>query len=682
MKNKTRILMMEDNKGDVDLLMALLAQEAYFKADIDVCTSLVEGVYKLCTLAYDVVLLDINLTDSRGEETFDRVHALSLQVPIIVFTGLNDHELGLKLVKKGAQDYLVKGQLEGAAIVRVIQYAIERKQLMSSLLKLSKALEQSPVSVIITDVDGKIEYVNERFSRMVDSPEALIGKNPLFEKDGYFAQAPNQEIWNLIAAGHTWEGEVRHKSSGNEHWEYVSVTPVVGSNDKVSNFLVIKEDITVRKRYEEQIFHQSNFDSLTGLPNRHLATDRLNQYLVGPGLEGQLALIFVGLRHFNAVNDAHGHAFGDKALVEAAKRLKNALQAEDTLARFGGDEFLIIFKGTDGSLAAINRCISTVLEAFERPFLIDGKELNVRACLGVSLYPSDGKDAQTLLNSAHVAMNHCKREHALSLRYFQSDMNESALKRITLDAHLRRALSSNEFSLCYQPQVDVATNTLIGAEALLRWNNKEFGNVSPEIFIPIAEDTDLILKIGAWVLREACAQFKRWQQQSGKDLKLAVNVSTRQLLEGQHFVKLVLETISETKISPHTLELEITEYALIEQQQTVAETIAQLRKSGVEFAIDDFGVGYSSLSYIKDFQIKTLKIDRSFIRRVPHKETDTSLAGAIVALGHGLGLQVIAEGIENQAQLDFIRERGCDVYQGYFFAKPLAAGEFEERFIK
>jgi len=683
--NMTQILLLEDNRGDIELLEALLGQETYFKKKIEICDNLLDGVYKLCTQPFDIVLLDLNLTDSRGEETFDRVYALSQQVPIVVFTGLDDHEFGLKLVKKGAQDFLIKGQLDGASMVRTIIYAIERKQLMSSLQKLSKALEQSPVSVAITDIDGKIEYVNERFNREAGSrADELIGRNPRFEKAGYFAQAQNQEIWEIIAAGQQWQGELHIKNNGHELWENVSVTPVLGSNEKVANYLVIKEDITVRKKYEEQLFQKNNFDTLTGLPNRHLASDRLNQLLgAGNDQDRRLALIFIGLRNFHAVNDSYGHAVGDQLLVEIAARLKRTLNADDTLARFGGDEFLIIVQERSEENMNTERCVAKALECIETPFVIDGKEIIARGCLGISLYPSDGKEAQTLLNNAYVAMNHCKREPVgRSLRYFQSDMNEAALKRIVMDSRLRVAIQNKELSLVYQPQVDVKSNALIGAEALLRWHNKDLGTVAPDVFIPIAEESDLILKIGAWVLKEACAQFKQWQESSGKDLKVSVNISTRQLMEERHFIKLVSETLSETSLAARSLELEITEHTLVDESRKAEGVIRHLKGMGVEFAVDDFGVGYSSLSYIKDFPLKCVKIDRSFLRRVPASTPDNNLVKAIIAMGHGLGLCVIAEGIETQEQLDFIRSHDCDMYQGYFFAKPLSAQDFEEKYLR
>lgn len=571
-------------------------------------------------------------------------------------------------------------RLEGRwSAIAIFRDATERRRTEADLRKLSRVVEQSPVSVVITNVDGAIEYVNPKFLELTGyTAKEVIGQRPSILKSGLTSDATYTDLWKTIISGREWRGEFRNrKKNGELFWEYASISPITGFDGAISHFLAVKEDITVRKMYEKQLLHQAHFDQLTKLPNRLLALDRLSQALHRAHQNNHLvALMFVDLDNFKTVNDTLGHAVGDRLLVSAALRLRGCVRTTDTVARLGGDEFLIILVDLS-SIAGCEVANHKILDVFSQPFQLEGHELVVTASVGVAVYPSDGEDPHVLLRNADAALYRAKEQGRHTYRFFTAEMNLRALERLNLESQLRYAQEREEFAVHFQPIIDLRLNAIVGTEALLRWNNAQLGSVPPDRFIPIAEDTGLIVPMGEWVLRRACRQLADWRAMFGTSLYVSVNVSPRQFLE-TGFTQTVARILNETGIRAEFLELEITERLLLDDSPQTTETLRELIRMGVNFAIDDFGTGHSALSYLKRFTFHALKIDRSFLHDATTNSGAAALATAIIAMAHSLGLKVIGEGAETKSQVEFLYAEGCDMAQGYYLSQPLPSEHFAE----
>jgi diguanylate cyclase (GGDEF)-like protein len=431
-----------------------------------------------------------------------------------------------------------------------------------------------------------------------------------------------------------------------------------------------------RKRYQEQLEHQANYDVLTGLPNRNLLQDRLKRAVFAQRNARPIAVVFIDLDHFKFINDSLGHTQGDKLLAIIAERLASIVREGDTVARLGGDEFVLVLNDQNKE-DVIFRAMQRVLNKVSEPMTIDGQELYITCSAGVSLYPADAPDVETLLKNADVAMYRAKEHGRNNFQFYTPEMNDLANERLALEHSLRRALERNELLLHYQPKVNLETGMIVGAEALLRWQHPEWGLIAPERFIPIAEETGLIVQIGAWVIRTACNQARLWQDAGLPPVVMSVNLSARQFRQ-ESFVKVVTQILHETGLKPEQLEMELTESMLMHNANAAISILAGLKSIGVRLSLDDFGTGYSSLSYLSRLPIDTLKIDRSFVQHIGDQdECDNGiLAQAIISLGHSLNLTVIAEGVETGEQLKFLKAHQCDEVQGFYFCKPTVAGEF------
>lgn len=432
-----------------------------------------------------------------------------------------------------------------------------------------------------------------------------------------------------------------------------------------------------RKNVEQHLSDLAHYDKLTGLANRDLFHERLRLALARAQRSQRLVgLMFLDLDRFKEINDSLGHLAGDQLLIEVSKRLKRCTRETDTIARLGGDEFTVIVENiqSDEEAAAI---AEKILLAMQVPFILEGQEVFVTTSIGLTVFPTDAKDDLGLLKNADTAMYRAKEAGRNKYQYYSIEMNESSHMRLKLESELRKALTRNEFSLMYQPKIDMLTGSIVGAEALLRWENKEFGFVPPNEFIPIAEDTGLIIPIGEWVLRNACQQIRTWLRQGLPEVRIAVNLSPRQFRQG-NLAATIGDILDQENLTPHALPLEITESLLMADVEESKRALNDLKAMGLEIYLDDFGTGYSSLSYLKKFPIDGLKIDRSFVMDIPHDQEDMVLAEAIVAMSHALRLNVVAEGIETPEQMAFLKELGCEEAQGYLFSKPLNADEFRQ----
>ncbi|WP_127476857.1 EAL domain-containing protein [Sulfurivermis fontis] len=558
-------------------------------------------------------------------------------------------------------------------IIETSRDITDRVQAEERLRKLSQAVEQSPVSVIITDIDGAIEYVNPKFEEVTGyCLDEVRGSNPRLLKSGYTAQSEYRVLWETIKRGEIWRGEfLNRRKNGELFWEYASISPIRNAQGEIDHFLAVKEDITMRKEYEQRLLHQESYDALTELPNRVLGTDRIAQAVVRARREGRsVGVVSLDLDNFKNINDSLGHGSGDDLLLQLARRLVAAMREGDTVARLGGDEFLIVLADL-ATADDIERVLDKVRSVFERPFIVEDKSIYITPSIGVTVAPNDSEDVHILMRNADAALHRAKELGRNTTQFFTPEMNERALKRLELESQLRHALERGELSLHYQPQVICGSGRVAGAEALLRWNNPSFGVISPDRFIPLAEETGLIVPIGRWVLEEACRAAAAWPQ----PLRVSVNVSSRQFRDGT-LVETVAAALAQTGLAAEQLELEVTESLLLEDVEGTAGILDQLQLLGVRIALDDFGTGYSSLSYLKRFPFGALKIDRSFVNDIIDEPDDAALCEAIIQMAHVLNLKVIAEGVETAEQLAYLSARGVDLVQGYFYSRPLPAAEF------
>jgi diguanylate cyclase (GGDEF)-like protein/PAS domain S-box-containing protein len=552
----------------------------------------------------------------------------------------------------------------------------ERKRTEEQLRIAATFFETTSEAITVTDTNNRIVAVNPAFSLITGySEEEVIGKDPnILSANRHSADFYNN-MWQTLQRMGRWQGEIWNRRKNGEVFpEWLSIVAIKNEKGETNQYMAVFSDITKRKRDEEKIWRQANYDALTGLPNRNLFKDRLDRAIQAAHRDkSNLALLFIDLDRFKWVNDTMGHAAGDKLLQETASRLGRSVRESDTVARLGGDEFTVILSNIHDTLD-VDRIADNLLRQLAEPFELEGKEAFVSGSIGITLYPEDAVDMEQLLRNADAAMYQAKESGRNVFRYFTKEMNEEAQRRVLLQNQLRRVLEGNELILHYQPIV-TSNGKIAGAEALVRWQHPSFGLIPPDEFIPLAEEVGLIVDIEQWVMRQACYDAVVFQERVGEDFFMSVNVSSMQCKSDR--CRLFLGSmLKETGISPARLKLEITERVMMENTDQVVGLLSEVRSMGVRLAVDDFGTGYSSLSYLKQFPVDVLKVDRTFIRGLPSDGDDVALVEAIVAMAHSLNLQVIAEGVETAEQLAFLHSLGCDLHQGYYFSRPIPFDAF------
>jgi diguanylate cyclase (GGDEF)-like protein/PAS domain S-box-containing protein len=541
----------------------------------------------------------------------------------------------------------------------------------------AKLFDQSNEGFIVTDVNCNIVKVNKAFCAISGFSEAeVLGQNPRMFSAGRHDQAFFQAMWDELDASGRWKGEIwNRRKEGSEYPLWQSISRVVDTVGQTTHYIATFSDIAERKKVEEKMRYLAHFDSLTGLPNRALLSDRATHALqLAQRNNASMALMFIDLDHFKNVNDSLGHDIGDRLLVALTARFKAAVREQDTLSRTGGDEFVLLLPDTDAAGAA--HVAQKLLQLAIQPYQIEQNELTITPSIGIALYPNDGRDYGSLARCADAAMYQAKQGGRNAFRFHTAEIQAESARFLLIENALRRALERGQMHLHYQPQQSLRTGRIVGAEALLRGQHPELGWISPAEFVPIAESSGLITNIGEWVLRSAVKQMKNWIDRGMAPITMAINVSTVQFRQ-QYLPALVRDILEETGVAPAFLELELTESVALADPAGAIAVMDQLDELGVKMSIDDFGTGYSSLSYLKRFKVSKLKIDQSFVCNVTDDPEDQAIVTAIISLANSLGMQTIAEGVETIDQMEYIKSKGCDEMQGYWFSRPLTAEQFE-----
>ncbi|HEY0721552.1 MAG TPA: EAL domain-containing protein, partial [Gammaproteobacteria bacterium] len=574
------------------------------------------------------------------------------------------------------EDLVAERSAELLAANEQLEQEIAERIAAQSQLQLADIVYRNTVEgVFVTDSKGTILTVNPAFTTITGyTLDEVLGQNPRILKSHHQPREFYEAMWASLNTHGEWHGEIwNRRKSGAAYLQYLTITVNPGRDGTPLNYVAVFTDITELHEKEERIRHQAYHDALTGLPNRLLFQDRLKQsLLLAERGHRQLAVMFLDLDRFKVINDTFGHHIGDELLKSVSGRLAKILRQSDTVSRFGGDEFVLLISDTD-TPDHIANVASKIIEQFATPAIIEGHELVVSPSIGISLFPDHGSDGVTLMKNADAAMYSAKESGRNNFKFYTAEMNAQAPYHLAIEGRMRKALDNLAFELHYQPRVSLDNGAVVGAEALLRWNDPEQGAIPPSDFIPIAEESGLIIPLGEWALATACRQARAWRA-AGHLLRLSVNLSPHQF----HHVLLVdrvAQLLEESGLPGDALELELTESMLMQEAEQTIETLHRLKAIGVSIAIDDFGTGYSSLGYLKRFPIDTLKVDKSFIRDIGSGGNEDAIIETIIALGISLDIEVVAEGVENRQQLEFLQLHHCDTIQGYYFSKALPPGE-------
>ncbi len=675
MSEPLNVLLVEDSEDDAILTRRQLSQ-AGFELHCERVDSAVLMQAALDSRAWDVVISDYHMPGFSGSAALKLLQTAELDIPFVIVSGAIGEEIAVELMRAGAHDYIMKGNLArlAPAIERELREAGERRARRAAEADLrlaAKVFEGSVEGILITDKNGRILRINQAFLDITGYGEdEAIGQRPRMLQSGRHDEAFFRRMWASLAATGSWQGEIwNRRKNGEIYPEWLTISAVSDESGQVTHYIGGFTDLSQQKQAEEHIQHLMYYDALTNLPNRALFRDRFQHCMLRTRRSNDhTAFIHLDLDRFIKVNDTLGHAVGDQLLLQVGQRLSKAIRPMDFVARLGGDDFAMAVPALM-THAEVEDFLEKIVDVFAEPFCIAKREIFLIPSMGVVMYPDDAGSYDELACYAETALQYAKRLGE-SYQFYHSAMNTDADERLNMESALRRALERDEFRLHYQPQVDVSTGDVIGVEALLRWERYDDGMVMPGRFIPLLEDTGLIITVGEWVLRCACRDQQTWLAGGGRPVPVAVNLSPRQF-RNRDLVHMIDKVLEESGTDPHLLELEITESSVMDDPEFAMQTLQACHERGIRIAIDDFGTGYSSLSYLKRFPLDVLKIDRSFVADVPKDDDDAAIIDTIIAMAHRLNLRVIAEGVETAAQQGFLREHGCDWVQGYYFGRPM-----------
>ncbi len=618
----------------------------------------------------------------------DRLLAAAPAIPIVVLCTAESESVATAAIQRGAQDYLLKEHLSNYLLEKTLAAVIERSSIMESLFDEKERAEVTLNSigdaVICTDVEGRITYLNLAAERLTGWAKAQALGLPLEEVLKIIDSVTRRTIANPMAAATLKNAAVALpptcimiRRDGTESAIEDSSAPIHDRRGQVTGAVMVFHDVSMARALTLKLAYTAQHDSLTDLPNRSLLNDRLGQAIAAAMRHrGSVAVLYLDLDRFKVINDSLGHRVGDRLLQSVALRLRESVRGSDTVSRIGGDEFVVLLSEVVQEQDAAH-CADKLLKAIRLPYVLDDHELHVTGSIGIALHPADGITGEALLQNADSAMYEAKKHGRNNYQFYRSDLNSSAGARQALESRLRHAVQRQELELHYQPIMGLRSGSVDGVEALLRWKHPTLGLLCPDQFISIAEESGLIVPIGRWVLREACRQVHAWHAAGLPNLRLAVNISAVEL-RAEQFAADVGAILAETGFDPRCLELELTETFLMQDSTSTALVLHAIKELGVQIALDDFGTGYSSLSYMRRFPIDTLKVDRSFIRDLAHDANDASVVSALISLGKGLHMRVVAEGVEAADQLVFLKNHDCAEAQGYFFSRPLRALDFAD----
>lgn len=674
---KPLLLLVDDVPTNLHLLAALL------KADYRIKTA-TSGHAALDLIARtehpELILLDVMMPGMSGIEVLRHLRADSVthEIPVIFVSADTSEQTQLDGLALGADDYLTK-PVVGTVLRARVKNILARKRNERQLRLAAHVFDYSGEAILITDRDNRIIEANPAFARLTGyHADEVRGLNPRILSSGRHSREQYLELWRTVKERGFWQGELwdRHKNGETEP-RLVTISTVCNPHGEIDYHIATFSDIREQKATEERIRRIAYHDALTGLPNRLHLSAALDQALSQAQRQAtEVALLFIDMDRFKLINDTLGHHVGDELLVEVAQRLKACVRDSDIVARLGGDEFVVAITGLQEDLGAAS-VASKILAALGQPYSIANRALHSSPSIGISIYPTDGSDAATLMKHADAAMYHAKELGRNQVQYFKQALNLQAQRRLELETDLRAALAANQFELHYQPKFCVRSHTIRGVEALLRWPHPRLGLVPPLQIIPLAEETGQIDAIGQWVLEQACAQLAAWRAQGIGDLSMSINLSAQQLRSPQ-LLETVRQTLARHALQEGEIEFEITESVAMTNPEQAIGVLHALRALGVRLAIDDFGTGYSSLAYLKHLPIQCLKVDKSFVRDIETDHNDAAICAATIALAHQLGLEVVAEGVETEAQRAFLAEQhGCDHLQGYLIGRPVPAATLE-----
>lgn len=682
------LLLIADNRADAEEIQKLLSHSSKNRFTVHWARKLSNSLELLRVDEVDAVLLSMPLSSSPSEglETLTELRKMTPHIPVLVISNCLEEPFATEWRNLGALDCLPKQTLDSGTLVRALHYAMERNALEDALFferqRAEVMLNSGNAAVLMTDRSGRVTYLNaaaeqttgwsleeasgqnlEIVFRIMDSITRKECRNPL-----RFAMQKNESV-DLGA------NCLLIRRDGMELAIEDAATPVHNRAGQVVGGMIQFHDVSASRTMALKMSHLAQHDFLTDLPNRIVLNDRLTQAITRAQRErSQLAVLFLDLDRFKHINDSLGHHLGDQLLQSVAERLLACVRGSDTVSRQGGDEFILLLEDVETAMDVVT-ITESILNSLTAPHYMPTHDLTISASVGISLYPNDGKDAETLIRHADIAMFNAKENGRNHYQFFRQEMNIRAQERQSIEADLRRALRQHEFELHYQPKIDLETGLITGAEALLRWRHPSRGMMLPETFVPIAEDCGLIKDIGHWVLGEACTQAQAWRDAGLQIHQMAVNISAAEF-RSKTFFDQFCATVRETGFDPHSLQLELTETILMQDVEAAATVFHQLKSMGVQLAIDDFGTGYSSLSYLSRFPIDTLKIDQSFVRNITPGSDHAAIVSAVISMGKSLNQRVVAEGVETLEELAFLQDRHCDEGQGFHFSAALGASDF------